>query len=123
MSAQKPPTDLTPLDYLEQADREMAAGNGQKAAGLLWKATEGTLIALAKERGMTLGDLNAITRVLGEENPAREHFYVGNLLFAEALRDHANTDPLERYELEADVLDGFLENTREFVLVHYGRTK
>ena len=50
MATSKPATEMTPLEYLKQADREMAAGNGQKAAGLLWKATEATLVGLAQKQ-------------------------------------------------------------------------
>jgi hypothetical protein len=40
---------------------------------------------------------------------------------AEALRDQGEANPIERYELEEDVLESFLEGTREFVLMQHGK--
>ena len=57
MATPEPTTGMTPLDYLKQADREMAAGNGRKAAALLWKATETIFLQLAKKRSLDLDEL------------------------------------------------------------------
>ena len=52
MSTQEPTTEMTPLEYLKQADKAMADGNGQRAAGLLCTAIEGAIVRLAFERGI-----------------------------------------------------------------------
>ena len=112
---------MTPLEYLKQADREMAAGNGQKAAGLMWKATEATFEALADAKGLDRRDLETVARALEKENPPHPHYFVLNLLTAAALRDHGNSDPIERYVLEEDILESFMDGSREFVLEQRGR--
>jgi len=110
----------TPLEYLTQADEELAGGNDQLAAGLLWKATEAIFLGLASERGLHQDDLLAVAKALEEERPEQKHYYSGNLLFAESLRDHAIKDPAERYELEPYVLEDFLDGVREFILEQHG---
>ena len=37
MAMSDPATEMTPLEYLKQADKEMGIGNGRGAAGLLWQ--------------------------------------------------------------------------------------
>ena len=112
---------MTPLEYLKQADREMAAGNGQKAAGLMWKAVEFTFIQLAEARGLDWKDFQKMASEIEKEDFDRRSRLTINILMAEALRDHGMDDPTERYELEGDVLESFLEGTREFVLTEHGK--
>lgn len=123
MSTPEPAKDMTPLGFLKRADEEMAAGNDQRAAALLWKATEAIFLGLAGERGLSQKDLYGVAKVLEEERPQQKHYYSGNLLFAESLRDHGIEDPLERYELESYVLADFMDGVREFILEQDGRSE
>ena len=123
MATPESATGMTPLEYLKQADQEMAAGNGQVAAGLLWKATEATFIGLAEKLGMDGNDLREVAKAMEKKNPPYVLYYSGNLLFAESLRDHASTDPMEGYELEYYVLEDFLDGVREFILEQHGQAE
>ena len=123
MCALDPATEMTPLEYLNEADKEMAGGNNRKAAGLMWKAIEGTFVALAVQIGMDGGDYKAVASAMEKRDPPYERYYSGNLLFAESLRDHANTDPMEGYELEDYLFEDFMMGAREFILEQYGRGK
>ena len=123
MSTPEPVMDMTPMEFLHQADQEMAAGNYQKAAALLWKATEAIFLGLARERDLSQKDLYRVAKALEEERPQQKHYYSGNLLFAESLRDHGIEDPLERYELESYVLEDFMDGVREFILEQHGRSE
>ena len=120
MASPESSVDMTPLEYLKQADVEIAAGNDQRAAALLWKATEAIFMGLARERGLSQKDLYGVAKVLEEERPQQKHYYSGNFLFAESLRDHGIEDPLERYELEPYILEDFMDGVREFILEQHG---
>ena len=110
--AREPSSEATPLEYLKQADREMAAGNRQLAAGLMWKAAQAALISLAKERKIALrNDLSELARDLETDGSTSECRYPARVVTAKILRDHAAEDFLEDYELE-----GAYEVTRKFVL-------
>ena len=97
---------MTPLEYLARADKEMASGNGRAAAGLLWKATQTTLLNLAQERGYhsaTSGDDTLIELACAMENPGPNpgYHYRGKVAAGSLLREHAHLDVLEECELES----------------------
>ena len=111
---------MTPMEYLKQADREMAEGNDRKAAGLMWQAAEATFTKLADQKGLDRTDLESVARELEQESLSHPHYFVLNLLTAEALRDHGSSDPLARYVLEDDVLESFMDGSRDFILKQHG---
>ena len=59
MATPEPANEITSLEYLKQADNELADGNSRKAAALMWKAAETVFLQLAKER---LLDLDKLTK-------------------------------------------------------------
>ena len=91
---------MTPLEYVERADRELAFGRRRQAAALMWKATEATFIGLARERELEGGDLAAVARALDGAELAPERYYRSNLLGSELLRDHWAMAALEDCEVE-----------------------
>ena len=102
----EPQNNMTPLEYLKQADKEMAAGNHQVAAGLLWKATESTFIGLAEKLGMDGNDFREVAKAMEKKNPPYELYYSGNLLFAESLRDHDQYGPNGRVRVGSTTSTG-----------------
>ena len=106
---------MTPLEYLKQADREMAAGNGQKAAGLMWKATEATIADLAARKGVESKELGELAKGLETAGYVEKHHFTSRLVTAKFLKEHANNEIMEDYELENayDVI-------RRFVVRWYG---
>ena len=104
-------TKMTPLEYMRRADKELAAGNGREAAGLLWKATEVTFIKLAQSRGLDYSDLIAVAKALEADKSIPQRYYRANLVASGLLQDHAELDVLEGYQLE-DAYDG----ARKFIL-------
>ena len=94
---------ITPLEYLARADQEMGAGNGREAARLLWKATEGTFVVLARRRGMSRVDsgddsLLELARVLDMPGNRPGFYYRGKVAAGFMLKEHADSDALEDYE-------------------------
>ena len=57
-------TEMHPLQALEAAEREFAAGNYVESSRILWKATEATYAMVAKAHGLHTGDLNQIADAL-----------------------------------------------------------
>lgn len=111
MAASEQTTEMTPREYLAGADREWAAGNHQEAAGLLWKATKSTFIQLAEERGLEYDEyLIGLAKALEADGAVYEWYYRGNLGVAKLMRDHAEMDVLEGYQLEStfDLVRRFL---------------
>jgi len=107
---------LTPSEFLELADNEMKAGNSRRAAELLWKATRGTLLNLAQKRGLVCGDegddsLIALASAMEKNGSASEYYYRGKVAAGSLLRDHADFDALEDYELESAY-----KSARQFVV-------
>ncbi len=92
------------LDSLDVARREYAAGNHRESSLILWEATRATFELMARARGMNTSDLLEITRALDEERHRkdihRKYSYSGKLMSAGLLRDHAEMDVLEDYQLE-----------------------
>lgn len=108
--------EYTPREYLSRADKELAFGQHRKAAGYLWKATEATFIGLARARELDCGDLSAVAVALEKAGgrkgsiPAKQDYH-SNLIHAKTLREHAEWELLERYEL-----DDNYELTRAFLV-------
>ena len=100
MSTQEPTTEMTPLEYLKQADKAMADGNGQRAAGLLCTAIEGAIVRLAFERGIEGASLYDLAKALDGKSASESHHYRSYLAHVSTLRLHAEEKLLEDYELE-----------------------
>ena len=112
MAMQEPATEMTPLAYLERADKEMAAGNHQLASGLLWRAVSLTFVELAGQRGLDYEeDLIDLAKSLEADGSVNEGYYRSNLSAGKLLRDHAELDALCACEAE-----GAYETMRQFVL-------
>ena len=92
--------EYTPLEYLSRADKELAFGHHQKAAGYLWKATEATFIGLARARELDCGDLSAVAVALEAKGGAARQRYSSSLADGKMLRDHAEWVALEDYQLD-----------------------
>ncbi len=108
----EPTKGMTPSEYVDLADRELAAGNHRHAAGLLWKATEATFINLADSRGIDRSDpeLIDVAKALEADGSVPKFHYRGGLGAGKLLRDHAELDTLEDYELEFayETMRGFI---------------
>ena len=102
---------MTPLEYVERADRELAFGRHRQAAALMWKATEATFTALAQARGLECRDLLSLARALDAENSVSRKHYLGGLVANGLMKDHAEMGVLEDYEVEFSYTDA-----RQFVL-------
>lgn len=109
------------LDLMAGADKAILEDDLFSAAGLMWKAVETTFRNMAEEKGLDWKDLRKMAGELEREDSDRRSRLTINILMAEALRDHCMVDPIERYELEEDVLESFLEGTREFVMNQHGK--
>ena len=90
---------MTPLETLDLAEKEFESGNHREASALLWKATEATFDMLAKVHGLDPSNHMAVATALDEKYNLRL-YYRGKLITGKYLRDHADMDVLEDYELE-----------------------
>ena len=115
MAKPEPSVEKTPLDYLNQADREMAAGNGREAAGLLCKATEATIRGLSTKKGLVGTNLGELAQGLESDGSVEKHHFMSRLVTAKFLREHAANEIMEDFELE-----GAYDVTRRFVIRWYG---
>ena len=103
---------MTPLEYVERADRELAFGRLRQAAALMWKATEATFTTLAQARGLEdCGDLLSLAKALDAEKSVSRKHYLGGLIANGLMKDHAEMGALEDYEVEFSYADA-----RQFVL-------
>ena len=117
MTTPEPATEMTALEYLACADREWAAGNHQEAAALIWKATKATFVGLAKERGLVYDDeLIELAKALEADGAVYPWYYRGNLGVGKLMRDHAEMDVLEGYQLEST-----FELARQFLVEQHGQ--
>ena len=57
-------TEMHPLQALEAAEREFAAGNYVESSRILWKATEATFAMMAKAHGLDASDTGEIAETL-----------------------------------------------------------
>ena len=106
---------LTPLEYVERADREWAFGNQRKAAALMWKATEITFTKLAGHWELEGGDLLSLAQTLDAEKSLSQKRYLGGLVAGELLHDYAEMEGLETGELQ----DAY-RATRQFIVECHG---
>ena len=98
----EPGKNMTPLEYLACADREWEAGNHQEAAGLLWEGTKATFVALAEKRGLEYDEyMIDLAKALEAEGSVHKWYYRGSLGVGKLMRDHAEMDMLEGYQLES----------------------
>ena len=111
MAMSDPATEMTPLEYLKQADKEMGIGNGRGAAGLLCKAIEGAIVQVAHDRGIEGTDLYELAKALDRKSTAESHHYRGYVAHISTLRLHAEEEVLEDYEL-----DGYRLGTRQLLI-------
>ena len=107
--------EYTPREYLSRADKELAFGNHRKAAGYLWKATEATFIGLARARELDCGDLSAVAVALDAGRPAVKQRYLSGLADAKTVREHAESECLEDYQIAM-----FFGATRQFLVKCHG---
>ena len=116
MATPEPATEMTPLEYLACADREMAAGNHREAAGLLWKATRSTFIALAQERRLDYDEyLIDLAKALESDGSVFEGYYRDSLVVGKLMHHHAELDVLECYQLESTY-----QLARQFIVEQHG---
>ena len=117
MAMPDPATGMTPLEYMACADQELAAGHHRKAAALLWKATEATFLGLARERGLDHSnpDLINVAKALEADGSVPKSYFRASLGAGKLLRDHAEMDVLEDYELESAY-----KTMREFIVECHG---
>ncbi len=90
---------MTPLESLDVAEREFESGNHREASRILWNATEATFDMLAKAHGLDPSNQIAVATALDEKYNFR-FYYQGNLMTGKSLRDHADLEIWEDYELE-----------------------
>ncbi len=104
-----PAMDMTPLGYVDASKREQAAGNhvkaAVKAAALMWQATQATFAALAEAHGVGLKSLDEeelikLARTLEADGSVPKWRYRGGLSPGSLLKDHAEMEVLESYQLD-----------------------
>lgn len=97
------PTAETPArEFLARADREWAAGHHQEAASLIWEGTKATFVALAKERGLGYDEhMIDLAKALEADGSVNKWYFRGSLGVGKLMRDHAEMDVLEGYQLES----------------------
>ena len=99
-----PRTEMHPLQALAAAEREYAAGNYVESSRILWQATEATYAMLAEAHGLDAGDPNqvadALDRKYGGNDRKGKRYYSGYLITCGLIRDHAEMEALEEYELD-----------------------
>ena len=100
MAKPEPSVEKTPLDYLNQADREMAAGNDREAAGLMWKAVEATVRVLARSNSIEGDDLDQLALALDAGSPEGERRHMIGVVTGVTLLEHSKVEVLEDCELE-----------------------
>lgn len=93
-------TEMTPSEYLKQADKAMDAGNGREAAGLMWKAIEATILDLARNRRIEGDNLDQVALALDAGSPAEERRHMSSVVTGATLREHSQVELLEDCELE-----------------------
>ena len=89
---------MTPLECLEAAAREYAAGNDRESARLLADATDAVFDMLAEARGFDPSDHLAAALALGKKE-GRLYHYSDNLVFGKTLRLHAEVGFIEKHEM------------------------
>ena len=100
-----PLMEMSPLEYVDASKREQAVGNHRKAAALMWQATQATFAALADAYGVELksldeDDLIMLARALEADGSVPKWRYRGGLSPGALLKDHAQMEVLESYQLD-----------------------
>lgn len=100
-----PKMEMTPLEYVDASKREQSAGNHIKAAALMWQATQAMFAALAdahgvEYQGLDYMDLIGVAKALESDLSATKFYYRSGLGPGSLLKDHAEMDVLESYQLE-----------------------
>lgn len=95
----------TALEYVDASKREQAAGNHVKAAALMWQATQATFAALADAHGLKLESwdevaLIELAKALEADGTVRKLYYRGGISPGALLKDHAEMEVLESYQLD-----------------------
>ena len=110
-----PAMDRTPLEYVDASKRERAAGDHRKAAALMWRATQATFAALADAHGVEYDglddlDLFAIADALAADPTVNKRYFGSAIAPGSLLKDHAEMDVLEDYQLELayETAEGFI---------------
>ena len=88
------------LESLDIAQREFDAGNYIESSRILWEATQATYRMMAKAHGLDPLNLGKVAKALDKKYNTRYH-YLGYLISGRLLRDHAEMDVLEYYELDS----------------------
>lgn len=95
---------MHPLEALEAAEREFAAGNYVESSRILWQATESTYAMMGKALGLDTSNLievaDSLDRKFGGSDSKSKYHYRGYLIACGLMRDHAEMEALEYYELE-----------------------
>ena len=92
--------ELSPLEYLAAAERELAADNPLEGSRLLWKAAEATFCRLAQQHRLDEDGIIALAHSLDKQEGRNRH-YIGAFSVANALKHNAKMDMMEDYELES----------------------
>lgn len=97
--------EMTPFEYLAASKLEREAGNHRKAAALMWQATQATFATLANAHGMELESVDEVSlielaRTLEADGSVRKLYYRSGISPGALLKDHAEMDVLESYQLE-----------------------
>lgn len=100
MAAPESSRESVPLEYLKQADKAMAAGNGRDAAGLMWKAIEATIIGLARENEIKGENLDQLAQALDARSPEEDRRHMRSVVTGVTLLEHSKVEVLEECELE-----------------------
>lgn len=88
------------LESLDIAQREFEAGNYIESSRILWEATQATYRMMAKAHGLDTSNLGKVAKALDKKYNTR-YRYLGYLISGRLLRDHAEMDVLEYYELDS----------------------
>ena len=100
-----PAMKMTALEYVDASKREQAAGNHVQAAALMWQATQATFAALADAHGVECKSLDEdelirVARALEADGSVPKWRYRGGLSPGSLLKDHAEMEVLETYQLD-----------------------
>ncbi len=100
MASPESSANMTPLEYLKQADLAMADGNGKDAAGRMWKAIEATILGLARDKGLAGEDLDQLALALDAGSPVEKRRHMSSVVIGVTLLEHSKAEVLEDCELE-----------------------
>lgn len=95
--------------FLEESDRQFAAGERLRASARLWDAATRGVIALARMRGWEYSNpaalKDAAIRLAAEFEPSDEAAMRGGLALAEKFPRNIHHNYMEEFEIEADRAD------------------